>query len=155
MILPCLTVLINFYNLGRGINKHNEHWPINRLKTSIQYLQLISLPFIIHFPAASSLYMFVSTSLVLLQTKAFKSNYLMSRISPDFLVSMRKIFKTERSKDDSNRYIEKMKILEDTSIRSYRSEEEVLNDLEYELKKANNANITNKIRISEGIKYKI
>ena len=58
MILPILSVLLTYINLGvilnlikRGINKDNEHWFINRWRSLFQVIQIIYLPFTCLWPA--------------------------------------------------------------------------------------------------------
>lgn len=53
MILPVISVCITYYNLGRGINKDNEHWFINRWRTLFQILQICYLPFTCQWPVVS------------------------------------------------------------------------------------------------------
>jgi hypothetical protein len=38
MVLPLVACLLNYINLGRGINKDNEHWYINRFRSFFQVL---------------------------------------------------------------------------------------------------------------------
>lgn len=33
LILPLLATCLNYFNLGRGINKENEHWFVNRFRS--------------------------------------------------------------------------------------------------------------------------
>jgi membrane protein insertase Oxa1/YidC/SpoIIIJ len=51
MILPVFSVLLTYYNLGRGINKDNEHWLVNRWRSFFQILQICYLPFTCQWPA--------------------------------------------------------------------------------------------------------
>ncbi len=50
MILPLISVGLTYYNLGRGINKDNEHWFINRWRSFFQILQILYLPFTCNWP---------------------------------------------------------------------------------------------------------
>jgi membrane protein insertase Oxa1/YidC/SpoIIIJ len=51
MILPLISVGITYFNLGRGINKDNEHWFINRWRSFFQIIQICYLPFTCNWPA--------------------------------------------------------------------------------------------------------
>lgn len=53
MILPLISVGLTYYNLGRGINKDNEHWFINRWRSFFQILQICYLPFTCMWPSVS------------------------------------------------------------------------------------------------------
>jgi hypothetical protein len=61
----------------------------------------------------------------------------MSRINPTFYDDMQKVFQTERNKEDSERYIEKLKKCEDTIIKSPTSKGKVLYELDYEKTRMN------------------
>lgn len=61
----------------------------------------------------------------------------MSKINPTYYEDMQKVFHTERSKEDSERYIEKLKICEDTIIKSPTSTRKVLYEYDYEKTKMN------------------
>lgn len=50
MILPLISVGITYYNLGRGINKDNEHWFINKWRSFFQICQICYLPFTCNWP---------------------------------------------------------------------------------------------------------
>jgi hypothetical protein len=56
----------------------------------------------------------------------------MVKINPTFYEDMQRVFQTERSKDDSIRYIEKLKKCEDPIIKSPTSINKVLYELNYE-----------------------
>lgn len=51
MILPLISVGLTYYNLGRGINKDNEHWFINRWRSFFQVLQIFYLPITCMWPS--------------------------------------------------------------------------------------------------------
>jgi membrane protein insertase Oxa1/YidC/SpoIIIJ len=59
MILPIFSVALTYYNLGRGINKDNEHWFINRWRSFFQVIQICYLPFTCQWPAVIYLYIFI------------------------------------------------------------------------------------------------
>lgn len=56
----------------------------------------------------------------------------MSKINPSFYLDMQKVFNTERTRSDAERYIEKIKKCEDTIIKSPTSNNQVLYELDYE-----------------------
>jgi hypothetical protein len=56
----------------------------------------------------------------------------MAKINPTFYEDMQKVFQTERNKDDSQRYIEKLKKCEDPILKSPTSNSKVLYELSYE-----------------------
>lgn len=78
----------------------------------------------------------------------------MSRINPTFYEDMQKVFRTERNKADSERYIEKLKKCEDTIIKSPTSNDKVLYELNYEQPRMNLylKNLKNRKRINTQIK---
>lgn len=57
----------------------------------------------------------------------------LSRINPNFYEDMQKVFYTERSPEDSERYVYKLKKCEDPLIKSPTSESSVKAELDYEL----------------------
>jgi hypothetical protein len=57
----------------------------------------------------------------------------MAKINPTFYEDMQKVFQTERNKDDSQRYIEKLKKCEDPILKSPTSNSKVLYELSYEM----------------------
>ena len=57
----------------------------------------------------------------------------MSRINPTFYEDMQRVFQTERNKEDSQRYIEKLKNCEDPILKSPVTNGKVLYELSYEL----------------------
>ncbi len=57
----------------------------------------------------------------------------MSRINPTFYEDMQRVFQTERNKEDSQRYIEKLKNCEDPILKSPVTNSKVLYELSYEL----------------------
>lgn len=56
----------------------------------------------------------------------------MSKINPTFFLDMQRVFQTERSKADSERYIEKIKKCEDSIIKAPTSDKDVESQLRYE-----------------------
>ena len=56
----------------------------------------------------------------------------MSRINPTFYIDMQKVFQNERNKDDSERYVEKLKNCEDPIIKSPTNNSNVLYEMDYE-----------------------
>jgi hypothetical protein len=56
----------------------------------------------------------------------------MSKINPSFFIDMQRVFQTERSKSDSERYIEKIKKCEDSIIKAPARDKDVIYELEYE-----------------------
>jgi hypothetical protein len=56
----------------------------------------------------------------------------MSKINPSFFIDMQRVFQTERSKIDSERYIEKLKKCEDSIIKAPARDKDVIAELEYE-----------------------
>lgn len=60
---------------------------------------------------------------------------IMKHINPNFYTDMMKVFHRERTSEDSLRYINKIKNLEDTSIMTPTTERKVLEQLFYELSK--------------------
>lgn len=53
MVLPVISVILTYINLGRGINKDNEHLFINRWRSFFQVLQICYLPFTCQWPAVN------------------------------------------------------------------------------------------------------
>jgi hypothetical protein len=56
----------------------------------------------------------------------------MGKINPSFYIDMQRVFQTERSKSDSERYIEKIKKCEDSIIKAPARDKDVIHELEYE-----------------------
>jgi len=56
----------------------------------------------------------------------------MSKINPTFYIDMQNVFQTERNRQDSERYIEKLKKCEDTIIKAPTKNDDVLYELQYE-----------------------
>ncbi len=50
-ILPILSAFLTYVNIGRGINKENEKWLINRWRSFFQVLQICYLPFTVLWPS--------------------------------------------------------------------------------------------------------
>jgi membrane protein insertase Oxa1/YidC/SpoIIIJ len=50
-ILPFLSAFLTYINIGRGINKENEKWLINRWRSFFQVLQICYLPFTVLWPS--------------------------------------------------------------------------------------------------------
>ena len=61
----------------------------------------------------------------------------MVKINPTFYEDMQRVFQTERNKEDSERYIEKLKKCEDTIIKSPTSNSRVLYEWNYEKTRMN------------------
>ena len=135
MILPIAAALITYYNLGRGITKENEHWVINRLRSMAQILQLLYLPFTCLWPSGTHVYWITSTSLIFLQGSLMRHPIFLKRINPTFYEDMQRVFRTEKSKEDSIRYIHKLKKCEDPIIKSPTSYNNVEYELKYEMSK--------------------
>ena len=57
----------------------------------------------------------------------------MSRINPTFYIDMQKVFQNERNKDDSERYVEKLKNCEDPIIKSPTNNSNVLYEMDRRL----------------------
>jgi membrane protein insertase Oxa1/YidC/SpoIIIJ len=49
-LLPFISAFLTYYNIGRGINKENEKWLINRWRSFFQVLQICYLPFTVLWP---------------------------------------------------------------------------------------------------------
>merc|ERR1711971_363885 len=62
MLLPFMATALNYFNLGRGITKENEHWFVNRFRSFFQTLQFFHLPFTYQWPAGAFVY-WISSSL--------------------------------------------------------------------------------------------
>jgi membrane protein insertase Oxa1/YidC/SpoIIIJ len=58
MILPLCSVLLMYFNIGRGIDKNNEHWLINKWRSYFQVIQFIMLPFSCLWPSVNINYKF-------------------------------------------------------------------------------------------------
>ena len=56
----------------------------------------------------------------------------MGKINPTYFIDMQRVFQTERSKTDSERYIEKIKKCEDSIIKAPSRVRDVIYELEYE-----------------------
>ncbi len=56
----------------------------------------------------------------------------MGKINPSFYIDMQRVFQSERSKSDSERYIEKIKNCEDSIIKAPARDRDVVYELEYE-----------------------
>ncbi len=61
----------------------------------------------------------------------------MAKINPTFYEDMQKVFKTERNREDSERYIEKLKKCESTNLKSPTDLKNVLYELSYERTRMN------------------
>ena len=61
----------------------------------------------------------------------------MAKINPTFYEDMQRVFKTERNKEDSERYIEKLKKCESTILKSPTDLKNVLYELSYERTRMN------------------
>ena len=131
-ILPAISFALTFYNLGRGINKYNEHWVINRWRSLFQVFQICYLPLTVSWPVGSHVYWITTNICTMLQQIITKHPAVMAKINPTFFIDMQKVFYTERSKADSERYIEKLKNCEDTIMKSPVTDKKVLEELEYE-----------------------
>ena len=66
LILPLMATALNYFNLGRGITKENEHWFVNRFRSFFQVLQFFHLPFTHQWPAGAFIYWISSSTFVLL-----------------------------------------------------------------------------------------
>ncbi len=49
-ILPLVSAFLTYVNIGRGINKENEKWLINKWRSFFQVLQICYLPFTVLWP---------------------------------------------------------------------------------------------------------
>ena len=78
------------------------------------------------------MYWIASTLFVFIQQTLLRHPILMSRINPSYFEDMQKVFQTERNKQDSERYIEKLKTCEETILKSPTSTGKVLYELDYE-----------------------
>ena len=67
-----------------------------------------------------------------LQNSISKHPIVMSRINPTFYLDMQKVFQSERSKSDSERYIEKLRNCEDPIIKAPTNNSNVLYEMDYE-----------------------
>ncbi len=56
----------------------------------------------------------------------------MGKINSSFYIDMQRVFQTERSKSDSERYIDKIKKCEDSIIKAPTRDRDVVYELEYE-----------------------
>jgi hypothetical protein len=61
----------------------------------------------------------------------------MAKINPTFFEDMQRVFKTERNKEDAERYIEKLKKCESTILKSPTDLKNVLYELSYERTRMN------------------
>ena len=70
--------------------------------------------------------------------------FVISRINPTFHIDMAKVFRNERNKADSERYLEKLKMLEDPIIKSPQNTKSIIYEFFYERKKIMNKYYVNK-----------
>lgn len=74
---------------------------------------------------------------VFLQNTILRHPLVMAKINPTFYEDMQRVFKTERNKEDSERYIEKLKKCESTILKSPTEMKSVLYELSYERTRMN------------------
>ena len=67
LILPAIATVLNYFNLGRGITKENEHWYVNRFRSFFQVLQIFHLPFTHVWPSGAFVYWIASSLFVAMQ----------------------------------------------------------------------------------------
>jgi hypothetical protein len=77
-------------------------------------------------------YWLTSTLAVYIQNTITRHPYVMGKINPSYFIDMQRVFQTERSKSDSERYIEKIKKCEDSIIKAPARDRDVTYELEYE-----------------------
>lgn len=87
------------------------------------------------WPAGAHVYWITSTSFVFLQASILRHPKVVSKINPTFYEDMQRVFQSEKNKEDSERYIEKLKNCEDTVGRAPKSADSVIKELKYELTK--------------------
>jgi hypothetical protein len=85
----------------------------------------------------SHIYWITSTLFVFIQNYIMKNPIVMAKINPTFYEDMQKVFKTERNREDSERYIEKLKKCESTNLKSPTDLKNVLYELSYERTRMN------------------
>lgn len=87
------------------------------------------------WPAGAHVYWITSTSFVFLQSTVLRHPKVVKMINPTFYEDMQKVFHSERNKEDSERYIEKLKNCEDAVGRAPKSTNNVVKELKFELSK--------------------
>lgn len=92
------------------------------------------LPITCNWPAGSHIYWITSTIFIFVQNSILRHPRVMSKINPTFYSDMQRVFFSERSKSDSDRYIKKLKNCEDPYIKAPTTSEEVTLSLNYELR---------------------
>ena len=92
LILPIIATCLNYYNLGRGITKENEHWYVNRFRSFFQVLQIMHLPFTHVWPAGAFVYWIASSTFVAMQVTVTKSPSFIQWVNPHFLYNYAKMF---------------------------------------------------------------
>jgi hypothetical protein len=60
---------------------------------------------------------------------------IITKINPNYFTDMQRVFQTEKSPEDAERYVYKLKSLEDLSVKAPNSSEKVEDELKYELSK--------------------
>ena len=152
LILPLCAVILNYINLGRGINKENEHWFVNRFRSFFQVIQFMHLPWTHAWPAGTFIYWISSSLFVFLQVSITRHPKVMNYINPAFFYNYTKMFGERSSKSHEN-YVERLLYSEDTKLKSYTKNDFVLEDLEYEFKQFMNVQRLRKMRtVKEDIK---
>jgi hypothetical protein len=71
------------------------------------------------------------------QNTILRHPIVMAKINPTFYEDMQRVFQTERNKEDSERYIEKLKKCESTILKSPTDLKNVLYELSYERTRMN------------------
>lgn len=87
------------------------------------------------WPCGTHIYWITTSGLAMLQSVVMRHPRVMKYINPDFYLNMERVFRTEKSREDHERYVYKLKSLEDTSIKAPASESKVEEELKYELSK--------------------
>ena len=98
------------------------------------------------FPAGSNVYFLTSTILATLQSYILRHPKIINHINPNFYSDMKRVFETEKTPEDSVKYISKLKNIEDTSINAPAGERTVINNFEYEKSKMNYSNLLLKVK---------
>lgn len=116
LILPFIATCLNYFNLGRGITKANEHWYVNRVRGLFQVLQFIHLPFTHVWPSGAFVYWIASSSFVAMQISVTKHPSFLQWVNPHFLYNYKKMF-GERAPNDYENYVDRLLNAEDVRLK--------------------------------------
>ena len=84
LILPLIATALNYFNLGRGITKENEHWFVNRFRSFFAVLQFFHLPFTHQWPSGAFVYWIASSSFVAMQQTVTRRPWFLNKVNPHF-----------------------------------------------------------------------